>query len=68
MKIEEIAAERRRLEAQIDLAVRQFAERCGLRDWQIGAVWGRTELRTAVGKGPYGPAAEVYTATVTVRV
>ena len=68
MNIEDIRSERRRLEAQIELAVKQFRDRCGLEEWQVSVSWGRTTVTTQVGDGPIGQARDVYMASVGVKV
>lgn len=67
MTIEEIKNERRRLEAQVDMAVKQFRERCGLEDWQVEVHWGRAQVSTQVGNGPQSTPSNVYMTVVSVR-
>lgn len=51
MNLEQIAAERRMLEAQLDLAVEQFMKRCGLEKWQVTVSWGPVEVSINDGPG-----------------
>lgn len=64
MTLEQIKAEQRMLETQVDLAVQQFRRRCGLEDWQVTVSFGQVEIRTNMGHPP----SAAYTTTVSVRV
>jgi hypothetical protein len=67
VELEQVENEKRRLEAAIELAVRQFRERCGLKEWQVSVSYGLVKITTSTGTN--APVAmEDYMVSVSVRV
>jgi hypothetical protein len=63
MTLAETKFEALALEKQVDLAVQQFRERCGLEEWQVTVSWGLVKV-----SANNGPASDAYMAIVGVRL